>query len=163
MKVCSVCRCPGVVGGFSGSTVSRVPVPKVSPALVTECVWMGRTGPECVSVTKVSTGPAVRRARTANMESTVTRVRSPRSPRVTPSENKRLLPVPLWCVSADCGCQNGRCNEGVTGDGTCECDVGWRGVLCDESMTTNISADSNETHFRRCHILRKLILRFFDW
>lgn len=37
----------------------------------------------------------------------------------------------------DCTCKNGRCNEGLTGDGTCECDVGWRGVLCDESMTSH--------------------------
>lgn len=63
--------------GFLGSTVSRVPGPKVSPASVTGCVWTGPTEPEHVSVTKVLRGRPVRRVSAGCMESTVIRVSSP--------------------------------------------------------------------------------------
>lgn len=76
LTVCSVSRCEGAVEGFLGSTVSRVPGPKVSPASVTGCVWTGPTEPECVSVTKVLRGRPVRRVREGSTESTVIRVSS---------------------------------------------------------------------------------------
>lgn len=67
-------RSGGAVQGFSGSTARHAPVQRVGPASVMECVWTGRTGPECVGVTKASTGPPVKPARAANTESTVTKV-----------------------------------------------------------------------------------------
>lgn len=60
--------------GFSGSTASRVPGRRVSPATVTGRVWTGRRGPESVSVTKGTTGPPVKPARAGNLESIVIRV-----------------------------------------------------------------------------------------
>lgn len=60
-----------------GNTASHVQGPKVGPALATGCVWMGPTGPECVSVTKVSMGLHVKHVRAADTESTVIRVGLP--------------------------------------------------------------------------------------
>lgn len=34
-----------------------------------------------------------------------------------------------------CSCVHGRCSRGPSGDGSCECDVGWRGVKCDSGKT----------------------------
>lgn len=62
------------MAGSSAHTASRVLGPKVSPASVTECVWMGPMAPGRVAVTKASTEPPVKCARTANMASTVIRV-----------------------------------------------------------------------------------------
>ncbi|KAG8514099.1 Stabilin-2, partial [Galemys pyrenaicus] len=39
-----------------------------------------------------------------------------------------LLPPRL---APACLCVHGRCSQGPSGDGSCECDVGWRGVKCD--------------------------------
>lgn len=63
--------------GSLGNIASHVQGPKVSPALVTECVWMGPTGLECVGVTKVSMGLRVKHVRAADTESTVIRVGLP--------------------------------------------------------------------------------------
>ena len=35
----------------------------------------------------------------------------------------------FFCLA--CSCVHGRCNQGPSGDGSCDCDVGWRGVKCD--------------------------------
>lgn len=34
-----------------------------------------------------------------------------------------------------CSCVHGRCNQGPSGDGSCECDVGWKGVKCDRGKS----------------------------
>ena len=36
-----------------------------------------------------------------------------------------LLPV--------CDCAHGLCQEGLRGDGSCVCNVGWQGLRCDQS------------------------------
>lgn len=69
--------------GSSGSTVRRVPGQRVSPASVTDAVWTGQTGPESVSVKKVSMGPPVKPATVGNMESTVIRVDTPQTIHIT--------------------------------------------------------------------------------
>ncbi|OWK58296.1 Stabilin-2 [Lonchura striata] len=33
-----------------------------------------------------------------------------------------------------CTCVHGKCSSGVDGDGSCECDIGWRGVTCDTEI-----------------------------
>lgn len=123
----SLRRFPGAARASSGSTVSPVLDPAVGPASGTESAWTEPTEPAFVAAAKVSTEPPVRRARTASLESTVTRVGSPRRPE--PDGTSRSLSS----VGTDCGCRSGRCSEGTAGDGTCECDLGWRGVLCEES------------------------------
>ena len=60
--------------GSLGSTVSRVPVRRGSPATVTGCVWTGSTVLESVSVTQASMGRPAKPARAANMEFTAIKV-----------------------------------------------------------------------------------------
>ncbi|CAJ0963800.1 unnamed protein product [Ranitomeya imitator] len=48
---------------------------------------------------------------------------------------KRMPRVCKAIKAKECTCVNGKCNDGITGDGTCECDVGWRGVKCDSAIT----------------------------
>ncbi len=31
-----------------------------------------------------------------------------------------------------CICHSGKCRNGTSGDGFCECDPGWKGEMCDE-------------------------------
>lgn len=69
--------------GSLGSTVSRVPGRRVSPALVTDSVWTGQMGLESASVIKVSLGPPVKAVRVGNMESTVIRVDIPQTINIT--------------------------------------------------------------------------------
>lgn len=40
-----------------------------------------------------------------------------------------VLPVPLPV----CDCAHGLCQEGLQGDGSCVCNVGWQGPRCDQS------------------------------
>ncbi len=46
----------------------------------------------------------------------------------------------------ECKCVNGRCKDGVDGDGSCTCDLGWRGINCNVGMMltcrTNIHLDA---------------------
>lgn len=70
----SLRRSPGAAGGFSGSTASRVPGRRGSPASVTEPVWTGPTAPGSVSAAEVSMGRPARPARAGSTESTVTKV-----------------------------------------------------------------------------------------
>lgn len=55
--------------------------PAVCPATVTESVWTEPTGPESVTVTRVSMEQPVRPARVASTASTAIRVGGPRFPR----------------------------------------------------------------------------------
>lgn len=129
------CRSPGAAAASSGNIVKLVLDPAVSPATVMESVWTEPTELDFVSVTEASMEPPVRRVRVASMVSTVIRVCSP------PVHQTSAGSSPAhsgFSVGLDCTCRNGRCHEGLSGDGTCECDVGWRGVLCDESMTSHL-------------------------
>uniref|UniRef100_A0A8C5IYW2 Stabilin 2 n=1 Tax=Junco hyemalis TaxID=40217 RepID=A0A8C5IYW2_JUNHY len=46
-----------------------------------------------------------------------------------------------------CTCVHGKCSSGIDGDGSCECDVGWRGVTCD---TGDCLLLSNGTAYCKC-------------
>lgn len=41
-------------------------------------------------------------------------------------------PVLLY-PTAVCDCAHGLCQEGLQGDGSCVCNVGWQGLRCDQS------------------------------
>lgn len=64
----------GAVKGSLGSTASLVLVQRDRPASVTDCVWMGSTAPESVSVTKALRGRPVKAARAESTEFTVIKV-----------------------------------------------------------------------------------------
>lgn len=45
------------------------------------------------------------------------------------SVNSDLIQYALsFCL--ECKCVNGRCKDNVDGDGSCACDLGWRGINC---------------------------------
>lgn len=90
----SVRRFPGAARASSGSTASPVLDPAAGPASGTESAWTEPTEPEFVAATKVSTEPPVRPARTASLESTVTRVGSPRFWVLAPSQTGRPAHCP---------------------------------------------------------------------
>lgn len=43
-----------------------------------------------------------------------------------------VTPV-LLCLLPVCHCVHGLCQEGLRGDGSCVCNVGWQGLRCDQS------------------------------
>lgn len=106
-----------------------------------------RTGcraPGHVSASRASTGRPARPAKTAATASTVTRV--PLSCDHPSCDRSHWRPLLTCCVPAECRCQHGRCRDGVDGDGTCECHLGWRGVLCDQSRSTHADTRTSCTH-----------------
>jgi len=49
------------------------------------------------------------------------------------SVNSYLIQYALsFCL--ECKCVNGRCKDNVDGDGSCDCDLGWRGINCATGM-----------------------------
>lgn len=39
----------------------------------------------------------------------------------------------IYSSPAECACDNGICNDGLQGDGSCDCFPGWKGPTCQES------------------------------
>lgn len=44
-----------------------------------------------------------------------------------------LTVMSVYISPAECACDNGICNDGLQGDGSCECFPGWKGPTCQES------------------------------
>lgn len=46
----------------------------------------------------------------------------------------RQCVIPICpCLPSVCDCAHGLCQEGLRGDGSCVCNVGWQGLRCDQS------------------------------
>lgn len=53
----------------------------------------------------------------------------------TPAKaGRRQCVIPIFpCLPSVCDCAHGLCQEGLQGDGSCVCNVGWQGLRCDQS------------------------------
>lgn len=117
-------------------TVKLVQDLRASRVLVTVCVWIVSTAPVCVSATLALMAQPARTARLANIVSTVIKVpTNPYHHNMLSSSSFSSLYSLFTSLSVcshpvDCKCVNGRCNDGIQGDGSCQCDLGWRGIYC---------------------------------
>lgn len=78
----------------------------------------------------------------AAMGPPVQEVRSAQSGRVAFGKDSRLGAIPKEQASSSChfviplpvcDCDHGLCQEGLRGNGSCICNVGWQGLRCDQS------------------------------
>ncbi len=52
----------------------------------------------------------------------------------------------------ECKCVNGRCKEGLDGDGSCTCDLGWRGINCNVGMMLTCRTNAHTYIWMPCTI-----------
>ncbi len=58
--------------------------------------------------------------------------------------HKKFAYALSFCL--ECKCINGRCKEGLDGDGSCTCDLGWRGINCNVGMMLTCRTNAHITY-----------------
>ena len=122
-------------GGWAGHARARAGARTGSWAVGSAAATRASMGRPVRCVSWAAMGPTALEVRTGEGAGMVGVLSADGSHGGTPAgarQRQWVTPV-LLCPLSVCDCAHGLCQEGLQGDGSCVCNVGWQGQRCDQS------------------------------